>query len=104
MRSELGDEVLFHLEFLRTKEGQFNCSGLELVRFSSAERLNAIMDIYRKHGVQINNPHVYVVEDGKANNQLDPVLLQTKADLDPLNLLNPGKLRSAALPACIQAD
>lgn len=54
--------------------------------------------------MQINNPHVYVVEDGKANNQLDPALLQTKADLDPLNLLNPGKLRSAALPACIQAD
>ena len=68
------------------------------------ERLNAIMDIYRKHGVQINNPHVYVVEDGKANNQLDPALLQTKADFDPLNLLNPGKLRSAALPACIPTD
>lgn len=104
LRSELGDEVLFHLEFLRTKEGLFNCSGLELVRFSSAERLDAIMNLYRKHGVQINNPHVYVVEDGKANNQLDPALLQTKADLDPLNLLNPGKLRSAALPACIPGD
>lgn len=103
LRNELGDEVLFHLEFLRTKEGQFNCSGLELVRFTTPERLNAIMDIYRKHGVQINNPHVYVVEDGKANNQLDPALLQTKAELDPFNLLNPGKLRSAALPACVKA-
>ena len=102
LRSELGDEVLFHLEFLRTKEGQFNCSGLELVRFTTPERLNAIMDIYRKHGVQINNPHVYVVEDGKANNQLDPALLQTKAELDPFNLLNPGKLRSAPLPACVK--
>ncbi|MFT3814407.1 MAG: FAD-binding oxidoreductase [Acidovorax sp.] len=103
LRGELGDEVLFHLEFLRTKEGAFNCSGLELVRFTSPERLDAIMDIYRKHGVQINNPHVYVVEDGKANNQLDPALLQTKAELDPFHLLNPGKLRSAALPACVQA-
>jgi hypothetical protein len=82
LRSELGDEVLFHLEFLRTKEGQFNCSGLELVRFSSAERLNAIMDIYRKHGVQINNPHVYVVATARPTTSSIP-LLQTKADLDP---------------------
>ena len=54
-----------HLEFLRTKEGAHNCSGLQLVRHTTEERLNEIMQIYRDHGVQINNPHVYIVEDGK---------------------------------------
>ena len=78
-------------------------SGLQLVRYTSEARLNEIMDTFRAHDVRINNPHVYVVEDGKANNQLDPALLQTKAELDPFNLLNPGKLRSAALPACVKA-
>ena len=32
------------------------------------------MAIYREHGVQIKNPHVYVVEDGKQN-ILDPKVL-----------------------------
>ena len=53
------------------------------------------MQIYRDHGVQINNPHVYIVEDGKQNN-LDPAVVQTKERFDPQGLLNPGKLRSWA--------
>ena len=51
MRKLLGDEVLVHLEFIRTKEGAMNCSGLQLIRYSSDERLNQIMQIYREHGV-----------------------------------------------------
>jgi FAD/FMN-containing dehydrogenase len=88
----LSGEVLMHLEFLRNKEGEFNCSGLQIVRYSTEERLNEIMAIYRAHGVQINNPHVYVVEDGKQNS-LDPKVLEFKQRFDPLGLLNPGKLR-----------
>jgi FAD/FMN-containing dehydrogenase len=88
----LAGEVLMHLEFLRNKDGDFNCSGLQIVRYSTEERLNEIMAIYRAHGVQINNPHVYVVEDGKQNS-LDPKVLEFKQRFDPLGLLNPGKLR-----------
>ena len=51
------------------------------------------MQIYRDHGVQINNPHVYLVEDGKQNN-LDPAVVGMKRRFDPQGLLNPGKLRS----------
>lgn len=91
----LGGEVMMHLEFLRTKEGAFNCSGLQLIRYTTEERLNAIMQIYRDHGVQINNPHVYIVEDGKQN-QLDPAVVAMKYRFDPQGLLNPGKLRSWA--------
>ena len=31
----LGGEVLMHLEFLRGMDGAFNCSGLQLIRYSS---------------------------------------------------------------------
>lgn len=91
----LAGEVMMHLEFLRTKEGHFNCSGLQLIRYTSDARLNEIMQIYRDHGVQINNPHVYVVEDGKQN-QMDPAVVRMKERFDPQGLLNPGKLRSWA--------
>ena len=43
LRQKLGDEVLVHLEFIRTKEGAMNCSGLQLIRFSTEQRLNEIM-------------------------------------------------------------
>lgn len=98
LEAALAGEVMMHLEFLRTKEGAFNCSGLQLVRYTTDERLNEIMQIYRDHGVQINNPHVYIVEDGKQNNQLDPAVLQMKRQFDPMGLLNPGKLRSWTAP------
>ena len=93
LEKALSGEVLMHLEFLQTKEGEFNCSGLQLVHYTTEARLNEIMDIYRSHGVQINNPHVYIIEDGKQNN-LDPAVVKMKERFDPFGLLNPGKLRS----------
>ncbi len=92
LRTLLGDEVPVHLEFIRTKEGAMNCSGLQLVRFTSEERLNRIMQIHREHGVFIANPHVYVVEDGKQG-QVNPDVVAMKVRFDPQGLLNPGKLR-----------
>ena len=92
LEKALKGEVLMHLEFLRTKEGDINCSGLQIVRYTTDERLNEIMAICREHGVQINNPHVFVVEDGKQNS-LDPKVLEFKQRFDPQGLLNPGKLR-----------
>ena len=38
------------------------------------ERLDAIMQICRDPGVQIHNPHVYVVEDGKQQPE-DPAVV-----------------------------
>jgi len=92
LEQALGGEVLMHLEFLRTKDGAVTCSGLQLVRFSTEERLEQIMQIHRAHGVHVNNPHVYIVEDGKQG-QLNPAVLEMKRRFDPQGLLNPGKLR-----------
>ena len=103
LRDELGDEVLVHLEFIRTKEGAMNCSGLQLVRYRSDERLDEIMQIHRDHGVYIANPHVYIVEDGKQG-QINPDVVATKMRFDPMGLLNPGKLRGWEQRERIMAD
>jgi FAD/FMN-containing dehydrogenase len=91
----LGDEVLMHLEFLRNRDGAHTCSGLQLVRYTNDARLDEIIRIHRAHGVLINNPHVWRVEDGKQG-ALSPGVIESKEQYDPLGLLNPGKLRSWA--------
>ena len=103
MRALLGDEVLVHLEFIRTKEGAMNCSGLQLVRYRDDERLNQVMQIHRDNGVYIANPHVYIVEDGKQG-QVNPDVVATKMRFDPAGLLNPGKLRGWEQREQIMAD
>jgi hypothetical protein len=103
LRQQLGDEVLVHLEFIRTKEGAMNCSGLQLVRYTSDARLNEIMQIHRDAGVYIANPHVYMVEDGKQG-QVNPDVVATKMRFDPAGLLNPGKLRGWDVREQVMAD
>lgn len=93
MEALLAGEVMMHAEFLRNMDGLLTCSALQLVRFTTEERLNEIIAIHRERGVRINNPHTFIVEDGKAGGALPPEILAVKARFDPLGLLNPGKLR-----------
>jgi FAD/FMN-containing dehydrogenase len=99
----LEGEVLTHLEFIRTKEGEMTCSGLQLVRYTSDARLNEIMQIHRDHGVYIANPHVFLVEDGKQG-QVNPDVVATKMRFDPAGLLNPGKLKGWEVRDQVMAD
>lgn len=89
-------EVQMHVEFLRTKEGEYSCSGLEIIRTRDETRLAEIMQAYRDSGVVINNPHTCFVEEGKQNLKLNPQVLAMKQRFDPQGLLNPGKLKSWA--------
>ncbi|MEO5736317.1 MAG: FAD-binding oxidoreductase, partial [Variovorax sp.] len=93
MERLLGGEVLMHVEFLRNLEGLITCSALQLVRFSTEARLDEIIRIHRERGVRINNPHTFIVEDGKAGGALAPEIVAMKQRFDPHGLLNPGKLR-----------
>jgi FAD/FMN-containing dehydrogenase len=103
LRALLGDEVHTHLEFIRTKEGAMTCSGLQLVRYRSDQRLDEVMQIHREHGVYIANPHVFMVEDGKQG-QVNPDVVATKLRFDPMGLLNPGKLRGWTERERVMAD
>jgi FAD/FMN-containing dehydrogenase len=96
MRALFGDEVHTHLEWIRNLEGAITCSGLQLIRYTSDQRLAEIMQIYRDNGVSIANPHVFIVEDGKQG-RVNPDVVAMKQRLDPQGLLNPGKLRGWAL-------
>ena len=93
MEQLFAGEVLMHVEFLRGLDGRITCSALQLVRFTTEERLDEIIRMHRERGVRVNNPHVYIVEDGKAGGALPPEIIDMKKRFDPLGLLNPGKLR-----------
>jgi hypothetical protein len=103
MKKLLGDECLLHLEFIRLKEGQMTFSGLQLIKYTNAARLDQIMQLHRDNGVYIANPHVYHVEDGKQG-QVNPDIVMTKLRLDPQGLVNPGKLRGWDMRDQIVAD
>ncbi|MCA1452736.1 FAD-binding oxidoreductase [Bradyrhizobium sp. BRP22] len=93
MRELFPDEVLQHLEFIRFG-GRVTCSGLPVVRYTDADRLNEIIRLHEARGVHIANPHVFTVEDGSRYKRADADQLGFKHEVDPYGLLNPGKMRS----------
>jgi FAD/FMN-containing dehydrogenase len=88
-----GDEVLQHLEFMRL-DGLMTASGIPIVRYRSAERLYEIISGFESCGVMIANPHVVTLEDGSRYKRVDADQLGFKREVDPMGLLNPGKMRS----------
>jgi FAD/FMN-containing dehydrogenase len=93
MRTHFGDEVMMHAEFIRF-EGALTNSALQVVRYTTAERLNEIIAYHEAQGVLIANPHVVTVEDGSRHKRVPGDQLSFKHEVDPMGLLNPGKMRS----------
>jgi FAD/FMN-containing dehydrogenase len=90
MAAEFGDEVPLHLEFVRFGGG-IACFGLQLVRYTSDERLAEIIGRHERNGCPIFNPHEYTLEGGGMK-KVDQIQLAFKREADPLGLLNPGKM------------
>jgi FAD/FMN-containing dehydrogenase len=97
MTELFGDEVPGHLEFIRFN-GEIQCSGLPLVRFTTVERLEEIIRIHEDNGCPIFNPHRYTLEEGGMK-RTDKVQLSFKQETDPKGLLNPGKMIAWENPA-----
>ena len=91
MYQQAGDEIMIHLEFLRAGDKAVP-AGLQLIRYTTEERLQEIISDHESKGAFIANPHVYTIEDG-GNKQIDPVKVAFKQQIDPYGLLNPGKMR-----------
>jgi FAD/FMN-containing dehydrogenase len=91
--AKFGDEVLQHLEFLRVN-GYMTASGIPVVRYRSKERIYQIIEGFESCGVMIANPHVVTLEDGSRYKRVDADQLGFKREVDPMGLLNPGKMRS----------
>jgi FAD/FMN-containing dehydrogenase len=88
-----GGELMQHLEFIRFG-GRVTVSALPVVRYTTPERLSAMIAEHEAAGVMIANPHVVTLEDGSRHKRADADQLGFKHEVDPLGLLNPGKMRS----------
>ncbi|MBE9063681.1 FAD-binding oxidoreductase [cf. Phormidesmis sp. LEGE 11477] len=91
MHEHFGDEVIMHLEYLRS-QGKIVPAALQLVRYTTPERLAEIIHYHEQKGAFIANPHTYVLEDG-GRKTIDENQLKFKEKVDPYGLLNPGKMR-----------
>ena len=87
------DELMQHFEFTRYA-GQVSASGLGLIKYTSDERLNEIMEIHRRHGVLIADPHIWMLEDSAGFKSANADLMGFKHEVDPFGICNPGKMRS----------
>lgn len=93
MIDKFGDEIPMHLEMIRYA-GQVITCGLQLVRFTTEERLDEIIAYHEENGVAIANPHVWTLEDGSPDKTVPQEQSAFKLHADPCGLLNPGKMRS----------
>ncbi|MFM2429437.1 MAG: hypothetical protein RLZZ511_650 [Cyanobacteriota bacterium] len=92
MYRHFGDEVMMHLEFLRVN-GRATPGALQLVRYTTPDRLHEIIRYHESQGAIIFNPHTYLIEDGGMK-QVDMAQLRFKEKVDPHGLMNPGKMRA----------
>ena len=88
-----GGEVMQHLEFIRIN-GLMSASGIPVIRYTTPERSTRSSPATRSCGIMIANPHVVTLEDGSRYKRVDADQLGFKQQVDPMGLLNPGKMRS----------
>jgi FAD/FMN-containing dehydrogenase len=87
-----GEEMYFHHEMARM-DGAVQIFGLPLVRWTTAERMHAIMrELEERDGCAIYDPHVITIEDGGMK-EIDSTQVAFKQLADPYGLMNPGKTR-----------
>jgi FAD/FMN-containing dehydrogenase len=85
-----GDEMLMHHEFARLG-GKPRISGLVLLQYLDEDRLNEVMAELSQDDCYVLNAHVNVLEKS-GRKEMGAEELQFKRSVDPLNLMNPGKI------------
>jgi FAD/FMN-containing dehydrogenase len=91
LKDRFGQEILFHMEFMKNGEGRVVPGAIPVVYFTTEQRLNEIIDYCRELGVSVANPHVNNVEGG-GRYRADNIQLIAKHRYDGHGLLNPGKM------------
>lgn len=91
MHEHFGDEVMMHLEFIKVN-GVVIPAAIQVVRFTTGDRLNEIIEYHESQGVFIANPHTYILEDGGMKT-IDYDQLNFKRQVDPYGLMNPDKMK-----------
>lgn len=93
LRERYGQEILFHIEFMKNGDSVVIPGAIPVVRFTTEERLNDMIAFCRSIGVFVANPHVNYLEDA-GRFRADNIQLLAKQRYDPRGLLNPGKMIS----------
>ncbi len=93
INADLEGELMQHLEFQRSG-GRVVYSALPVIRYTTPERLTAIVAHHEDNGILIANPHFYTLEDGAGHKRVGADQPAMKARMDPHALLNPGKMRT----------
>jgi FAD/FMN-containing dehydrogenase len=89
---EFPDEIWLHLEFQR-RFGRATHSSLPILRYTTPERLDAIIRALDAMEVQVSNPHTYLL-DNAGWKRVDADQPRFKSETDPHGLMNPGKLKA----------
>ncbi|MEK5382384.1 FAD-binding oxidoreductase [Niallia sp. FSL W8-0635] len=90
LREKFGEEIQFHFEYIKIK-GEITPASLPVILYQSKERLYEIIDFCRSIGVEINDPHTYLLGFGGYNLKMEQIM-KKKQENDPFDLLNPGKI------------
>ena len=90
LQARFGKKVVNHIEFVRTPEG-LNPSCLPALFTSDPREIDAVIAFCEEIGVQVANPHSYVVKEGGMVKDIASII-EFKRGTDPFGLLNPGKL------------
>jgi len=101
-------EIIHHHEWMAARARKVGSSAshyagedivvgaVPLIYFKSRERLQEISDYCREIGIVVDDPHTFALEDGGRIPNLDRKRT-LRAEVDPAGLLNPGKMRTAAV-------
>ncbi|WP_223066954.1 FAD-binding oxidoreductase [Paenibacillus caui] len=89
LKEKFGDEVLMHFEWIRNG-GVLSPNALPVVRFTTEARLYEIIDEFLANGVEIYDPHTWMLDNG-GRGAVSSMRLKKQVN-DPLGLLNPGKI------------
>lgn len=99
LKEKYGDDFLIHIEMTagarKSPDGDdsINVGGIPVIRYSTEERLNEMMEFCESIGVTIYNPHTNYVEEGGHHLDMSDKR-ELKAKVDPKGLLNPGKMKT----------
>ena len=90
IKDKYGDEIYNAFDILK-ENGKLILSDIPLIRFTTKERLDEIMEFCRSIGVNVLDPHTILLEKGGWDKHIHGVV-EAKAKNDPYGLLNPGKI------------
>jgi hypothetical protein len=96
IKAKFGDEFMFHIEFGKWN-GEISPGSIPIVRFTTEERLQEMIDYCEQIGVSVSNPHTCTLGSHGRHFSLD-TRVGSKKEYDPKGLFNPGKIKGYPLP------